>query len=394
MNAKPLTGMGNGAIADAMPPFSLLGGPLHRLGRRLGLVHGHTNTLRLGCFLGASLWAVAATLALVRGHDLLAFPLLGAHVRLLVAIPLLFAAETLLDPRLDAFMRFVVRARIVPGESTDALLAKLAQVRRWTDGWAPDVACLLLALAMYWSVPRMGIAGADTTLTAGGVEARLGEGLWYSLVCLTVLRFLLLRWAWRLVLWVHCLWTLSRLPLRLLPAHADGTSGLGGLETVHLHFAPLVFAISAVLSASFAVDIARGAMALDDVYPAAAAILLLDAILFVAPLLLFLPPLRASKLKASGDYLLLAERYAADFERKWLRGDGGRADLLGAPDIQSLADLTTAVTVVRGSRVVPVGRKLLTGLGLAALLPLAPLVLFKIPLAQLAAQLIGRLTGT
>lgn len=394
MNTPPrAASLDNDDAANAMPPFSLLGGPLHRLGQRLGLVRGHSDSVRLGVALGIGLWSTAAVLALARGHDLFAFAMLGAHVRLLLVIPLLFVAEALLDPRLDAFMRFVVRARIVPGDDTDRLLGKLARVRRWTDAWIPDTLCLLLALAIYWLAPRLGLAGADTTLSAAGAEARFGQGLWYSLVCLTVLRFLLLRWAWRLALWLHCLWTLSRLPLRLLPAHADGTAGLSGLETVHLHFAPLVLAISVALSASFAVDIARGAMSLDAVYPAALVILLLDAVLFVAPLLLFLPKLRASKLKGSGEYMLLAENYAVGFERKWLHGEGTREALLGSSDIQSLADLSTAVDVVRGARIVPAGRKLLIGLGFCALLPLAPLVLFKIPMAQLAAQLIARLTG-
>ena len=50
-------------IAD----FSLLGGPLYRLGCRLGLVHGRTNTITLGLVLGALPWIVLVALALVEG---------------------------------------------------------------------------------------------------------------------------------------------------------------------------------------------------------------------------------------------------------------------------------------------------------------------------------------
>jgi hypothetical protein len=45
----------------------------------------------------------------------------------------------------------------------------------------------------------------------------------------------------------------------------------------------------------------------------------------------------------------LAARYVTEFEAKWT-GDSIPADarLLGTPDLQSLADLTNAVNVVKG----------------------------------------------
>ena len=384
------------AIRDAsanMPRFSLLGGPLYRLGVAAGLVRGRTNTVRMGLAIGLGLWLVAAVLGVLAGRELFSLDMLGAHVRLLLAIPLMFFAESLIDPRLDDFMHVVVRSRIVPGEAALLLQQKLARVTRWKDGWLPDVICLLLAVGFNHIVPYLPIPGLDSTARAVGVTDLSVAGVWYSVVCLGVLRFLLLRWILRLLLWMHCLWFLSRLPLRLVPAHADGVAGLGGLEVVHAHFAPLLLSISAVLAASFAVDIADGVMALEAVYPAAAAILLLDALIFVGPLLLFAPKLWACKVQGISDYMVLAEAYAGGFERKWLRGEGPAEELLGSSDIQSLADLTTAVTVVREQRIVPASPRMLINLAIVALVPLAPLVLFKIPLTELAGQILGRLTG-
>jgi hypothetical protein len=91
--------------------------------------------------------------------------------------------------------------------------------------------------------------------------------------------------------------------------------------------------------------------------------------------------------------MVLAEDYAGGFEGKWLRGKGPTDELLGSSDIQSLADLTTAVGVVREQRIVPASPRMLMNLGVVALVPLAPLVLFKIPLTELAGQIFGRLTG-
>ena len=376
---------------QSIDAFTLQGGPLFRLGVRLGLVRSR-NTVRLGLAIAAVLWIVPALLALAHGEPLFNFATLGAHVRLLVAIPLLFMAESLVDPRMNEVIDVVVRSRIVPGKAATVLESALARVERWKERWLPEAVCLALAIALYWLAPQLDLPGIDKSFrsASGGAEA---AAAWYSVVCITALRFLMLRWIWRLMLWMYCLWILSRLPLRLLPTHPDSTGGLGHLDLVLTHFSPLVLAISAVLSASFAVDIASGAMAFETIYPAAMAILLLDAIIFLGPMLLFTPQLWTCKVKGVSDYMLLAEKYTAGFEKKWVHGEQSMEDLLGNSDIQSLADLGTSIEVLHGMRIVPVSPRTLVTLAVVALLPLAPLVLFKIPLADLAAQIIGRLTG-
>lgn len=383
-------------VADAsrdMPAFTLLGGPLHRLGQRLGLVRANGSTVPQGMAIAAALWSVFVLFSLTSGRDLFTIDLLGSHVRLLVAIPMMFLAETLIDPRMDAFLRGIFRSRIVSGPAAVTLQAHLARVTGLKDSRVAEVVCLLLAVSAYWAIPYLDIPGSDHTLRMFAGKQVPPEGLWYSAVCVTMLRFLLLRWVWRLLLWLSCLWCLSRLELRLMPAHADGSAGLGGLEVVHVHFSPLVLTISVVLSASFAVDLNSGAMAFEEVYAAAAAILLIDAVVFIAPLLLFLPKLWSSKLRGIDDFMVLAENYAIAFDRKWNRPSAPNDELLGSGDIQTLADLRTAVAIVTDMRIVPVSSKALINLAIVALLPLVPLALFKFPLTQLVGEMVGRLTG-
>jgi len=90
----------------------------------------------------------------------------------------------------------------------------------------------------------------------------------------------------------------------------------------------------------------------------------------------------------------LAARYVTEFEAKWTSGGSpAREPLLGTPDLQSLADLGNSVRVVRTMRWVTIGSRLLTAMTLAALVPLAPLLLFQYPLAELAQKLIKNLVG-
>ena len=91
--------------------FSLLGGPLQRLGARFGLVRGGTNTVALGLAFGWVPWLVLVVLALAEGGATKIFilPVVAVHARLLLAVPLLFAAETALDAKFREFVTLLVR---------------------------------------------------------------------------------------------------------------------------------------------------------------------------------------------------------------------------------------------------------------------------------------------
>jgi hypothetical protein len=109
--------------------FSLLGGPLHQLGRRLGLVRGDTNTALIGLMLGPGLWLVIVTLALMEGVEdrLFDLSLVAGHARLLVIIPLFFACESRVGPRMTAFVATIARTGVVPPAAQSALHTEVAR---------------------------------------------------------------------------------------------------------------------------------------------------------------------------------------------------------------------------------------------------------------------------
>ncbi|HTZ41074.1 MAG TPA: hypothetical protein VMB77_13005 [Syntrophales bacterium] len=385
---------------EGLEDFSLLGGPLHRLGLCLGLVRGGTNTVALGLALGAFPWIILLALALVEGlgHTLFSIEAIGWHVRLLGAIPLLFACEAFIDPRFAAFVHVIVRSQVVPASVRPALKSEIARISRWKEAWLPEAFFLLAAVAFALTMGAGNFFDYLFRLGGGSNPRVLAEttwtSQWYWMVCMPLFRFLLLRWLWRLALWCFFLWRVSRLELRLVPTHPDRAGGLGFLEVVHMEFTPLVLAISATQAASLAQEIALGRITFDSVYPGVALILLLDAVLFVGPLLIVFRKLWSAKVKGLSDYSALAERYVNEFDRKWLgAGPAPGEPLLGTTDIQSLADLSNSFSIVREMRLVPVSPILLMYLAVAALLPLLPLVLFKYPIADLLAKFVDRLSG-
>ena len=384
---------------DKTQEFSLLGGPLQRLGCRLRLVRGGTNTVPLGVALGLLAWGVLVLLTCLLGFGSRLFSLsaIGAHVRLLVTIPLFFVCETWVAPRMADFVRSIVHSGLVPEAELPALAAVIRRVGRLKDSWLAEVLFLLAACALPLVETILALPGRTGSWASllSNNRGRLGPILgWYLVFCLPLFRFLLFRWLWRLGLWWYFLWRVKKLRLHLIPIHPDGTAGLGYLAVVHENFAPLALAIAAFFSANFAEEIASGTMAFEGLYPLILMILLLVAALFIGPLLLFSGKLWSCRVTGLGEYMGMASRYVEAFDRKWIRGENASGDsLLGTPDLQSLADLTNSINVVRGMRWVPAGRRLLMGLAAAVVVPMLPLLLLKYPVNQLVARLFQMLTG-
>jgi hypothetical protein len=95
-----------------------------------------------------------------------------------------------------------------------------------------------------------------------------------------------------------------------------------------------------------------------------------------APLIMFTPQMARSRREGLAEYGLLAERYVQGFQDKWIANyDSNSGELLGAGDIQSLADLGNSYTVVNEMRMVPFGLQDMTRLAAATAAPMVPLLL-------------------
>jgi hypothetical protein len=386
---------------NTIQEFSLFGGPLQRLGRRLGLVRGE-NSFWLGVALGLIAWSVLIVLALLQGAGQKVFSLamIGVHVRFLVSVPLFFLCETWVAPRMADFVRDIVRSGVVTENGGPALASIIRRIGRLKDPWPAEIIFFMVAFGLplielvFGFKGLLGQTGSLTSLlteTGGRFGPVLG---WYLGFCLPLFRFLILRWLWHLGLWCYFLWRVQKLDLHLIPAHSDRTAGLGYLEIVQEHFGTLAIAISAVFASSFAENIAAGTMVFETLYLIVPLVVILVAVLFVAPLLIFSPKLWACRITGWSEYMGMASLYVNRFDRKWIRGENSAGEpLLGTPDMQSLADLTNSVNVVREMRWIPASRRLLLSLSACTILPLLPLVLLKYPVDQLIVQLFKTITG-
>jgi hypothetical protein len=378
-------------------PFSLLGGPLHRIGRRLGLVR-ETETVRLGLALGVGLWMIIVVLSVMEGATdrLFRWSVVAGHVRLLVVIPLFFVAESWVAPRMTSFLTTIVGSGVVPPGATAALLdGEVVRANRLTNAWQPEAIWLLMAIGLEVTGTRLLMYGATEVSDSSRVTL---AAMIYFRVGVTLFRFLVFRWAWKLTVWSWVLWRVSRLDLQLIPGHPDHAGGLGTIETVHERFTPLVAAFSIVQCASLAESVSTGTIIAGRIYPWLTSwmtlVMLIDGALFILPLLVFTDKMRACRARGVGQYMSLATQYVTAFEAKWTHGTIPEdAILLGNEDVQSKVALDEAVHAAKEMRSFPVGRPLLSMLAVAAIVPFAPLLLFQYHITHLTQTFFSKLIG-
>ena len=383
--------------------FSLVqGGPLFQLLRRSHLTGDDLELMRLRIIVISMLaWLPLLVLSALEGKALggnVAVPFLvdvEVHVRFLVALPLLIAAELVVHRR----MRFVVNQfldrNLIPKGAMNRFDSAIASLFRLRNSMLAEV--LLIALVyvagfLIWRQQyQLDTATWYASPSAEGMNLSL-TGIWFGWVSLPIFQFLLIRWFFRIFIWMRFLWYVSRIDLSLIPTHPDRVGGLGFLSNTVYAFIPLALVAGVILSGSIANRIFHTGAALPEftIFIATYVVIVLCVVLL--PLMVFAPMLAQAKRVGVREYGTLAERYVREFDTKWLRG-GAPADeqLVGSGDIQSLADLANSYEVVKTMRIAPVTREVILRIVAATLAPLAPLVLTMMPLEELLKLLFGKL---
>ena len=386
------------------PDFSLvLGGPLFQLLRRAHLADDALMMVRQRVIVIALFaWLPLLVLSAVEGRMLgasVAVPFLldvEVHIRFLVAMPLLILAELVVHRRMRPLVQQFLERKLVPESEMPRFEAALASAFRLRNSVLAEVLLIAFVYGVGILIVWRHYVALDTatwyaTPSAEGPKFSLA-GTWYAYVSVPFFQFLLMRWYFRLFVWMRFLWQVSRIELNLVPTHPDRVGGLNFLANTVYAFAVLTVAHGALLAGHLANRIFFVGAALTQFKAEIAVMVVFLLCVVLGPLLVFAPQLAAAKRKGLREYGTLAERYVREFDVKWLRG-GAPADepLVGSADIQSLADLGNSYEVVRTMRIAPVTQDAILRLGAATLLPIVPLLLTMMPLEELLKNLFAML---
>jgi hypothetical protein len=380
--------------------FSLvLGGPLFQLLRRARLSDDALMLVRQRVvFIALLAWLPLLMLSALEGHMLggsVAIPFLldvEAHVRFLVAMPLLLIAEVVVHRRMRPVVRQFLERNLIPESAMVRFESTIESAFRLRNSVLAEV--LLIAfvygvgILIIW---RQYVAlGATTWYAIPSAEGSklLLAGMWYCYVSLPIFQFLLIRWYFRLFIWARFLWQISHIELSLVPTHPDRVGGLGFLASTVFAFTVLAVAHGALVAGQIANRVFFVGATLPDFKAEIAVVLVLMLCAVLGPLLVFAPQLAQAKRKGLREYGTLAQRYVREFDRKWLRGAAPADEpFVGSADIQSLADLGNSYEVVRTMRTAPITRDAVVGLAAATLVPIVPLLLTMMPLEELLKKL-------
>jgi hypothetical protein len=380
------------------PDFSLVqGGPLYQMLRRAHLSGTAMELLRRRIVVIVLFaWLPLLVLSAIEGHlfgtQTLSFLRdIEAHIRLLVALPALIFVELIVHQRIwPVVKRFVERGIITPDEMPK-FDAAIEEVKRTRDSVWLELSLLVLVCTLGHWIWRHELALEAPTWyavpDATGIHLTLA-GYWYAFVSIPIFQFILLRWYLRLVIWSRFLWHVSRLKLHLVPTHPDRAGGIGFLGRSSYAFGPLLFAQGTLLAGLIASRILYHAESLNDFKMTIGMFVALFVLVILGPLTMFTPQLSRAKRRGLGDYGTLATVYVTDFDEKWVRGGAKEDEILGTPDLQSLADLGTSYGVVKEMRLVPFGLTDVVRLAAATALPVVPLFLTIMPLEELLTQLL------
>jgi hypothetical protein len=364
--------------------FSLvLGGPLFQLLRKAHLEGDALELLHRRTIASIVLtWFPLLILSMVSGvrggvERISFFHDIEVHARFLVALPILIAAELLVNSRLSPAVRRFIEWRIVLPEQRPVFRKAIDSALKIRNSVFVELALIAVVytvgLLVWNSRTELGLwtwyelPGSRWNLTPAGY--------WYVFVSLPAFQFILLRWYMRLFIWFRFLWQVNQIELNLIPTHPDRCGGLSFLGKSSYAFAPILFAQGALLAGLVADRVLYRGETLQSFRFQIGGFIVFFVVAVLAPLLMFVPRMARARRKGLADYGLLAQRYVESFDEKWVREPLPSAELLGTGDIQSLADLGNGYQVIREMRIVPFGLQDISRLAIATAAPLSPLLL-------------------
>jgi hypothetical protein len=373
-------------VAASPRLFSLNeGGPFDHLVRRLR----PSGTLRVGWIVAVA-WLpliLGATLRTAVGKPVDPIVLdLSVHARFLAGAPLLLVSAALLEPQCRGAIRMLYEGSFAEAQVIDRIVERGERLRgsAWVEAVLVVIALALGQLGMW------GVTGPT------GVFAGIAHHpewsfarVWYGIVSLPLLLFLMWRWLWRWGVWTYMLIRFSRLPLATAATHPDRAAGLSFFAWPTGGFHCFVTAFTSVLAGAWGTQLLDHRITVPGLGPTFVALLVIAFAVGYGPLLLFSGHVYGARRRELLSHGLLALDYVRQFDAKWIRA---RAESpLGTSDIQSLADMSNAFEVVMTTRMTVFNPMRLKNLVMAALIPIAPLLLTVVPVEKIMTRLGGAL---
>ena len=379
------------------------GGPFFRLMLRLRLVEpSQYHPWRLVALLSGLTWLpllILSSIDRILAVGTVEITFIGdpvPHFRFLIGLPLLVLAGRIIDPYIAGIIKYFQTSNLVPPEAKNHFDKALDRLTRRKDMAGIDVALFLLAFALVWIANiRFGMSTLDIgasswmSTSSDGVEKFTSAGWWLVLLSIPVIQFLYYRWIWRLVIWICFMNNLSRIPLRLQPAHPDQVGGLGILYGGQASFGIIFLSNGILISTIFAREILYTGANLADMYTEIFVFILICFMIITLPLYTFAKQLSDTKRIGIRNFNVLGYLLSEVFYAKWMhkKTEEKIEKVIATVDPSGLANYSTVYKTVSGMRLIPLNRQRVIQLVLTLTVPFLPLILTAIPIREILIKL-------
>lgn len=392
MDTKP-----SALLQAAAGELSLVrGGPFFRAQQALGLIRPNqwNFTRRILILIAIGWLPLVIFTAVLNPQGLLSLLReYRIHARLLIAVPVLLIGESFMESRFRLVMQHIRQVGLLDAADLAYMDEVIATLTRLRDAYLPELVVFVL-LIIHTAVSYRGLVDASPWLGYGsGADLRLTIAGWYAvLVSAPLFQFLLGLSLWEWLLWTYFAFRLSQRNLRLVPTHPDEHGGLGFLGLTAAAFAPVAFAATAVIGATWRNDILHHGARLMDFKLQAIVLLVIIAMVALGPLLFFVPRLASLRRQGILEYGILGQIHSAQFHEKWvLHRAGHEAEFLQAPESSTLANFAKNYQEIAQLKPFPADMGSLYGLAAAVAIPALPAVLAQIPLKIVVLDLLKTL---
>ncbi len=369
------------------------GGPFFRLLQRLGLAGDEKEFLAKRTIVIVTLmWLPLLILSMAEGllteGTLIPFLYdIEAHVRFLIAVPLILYTDTVAKRLLGPIMQQFILRDLIPDDCLPDFVQAQGGLLKRRNSAVPEICMFILvyAVGVYVMSQMLDYAGGGTSFqrhTSTGVQTTW-SGYWYSYFSVPLAQFLLLRWYFRCLNWAYFLWQVSRIKMNLLASAPDGVGGLGFLSISTVAAIPCLVAHGALAAAMIANQVLFHGDQLMQYADLLGALVFVLLVLILAPLLAFTPQLIDARIKGVCQYGELAQRFTLKYTNKWLGPVSPEDDILASPDIQSLSNVASVYSVVDGMQPLVFTRSNVLMLLAAIIIPTLPLALTMVSLNEL-----------
>jgi hypothetical protein len=152
------------------------------------------------------------------------------HVRFLLTLPLLIVAELVVHQRMRPVVRQFLERDLIPPGSRARFDAAIAAALRLRNSVTAEVVLIIFVSASAsssgratspWMSTWYAEPAAVQWLSPAGRQLS-AAGWWFVYVANPLSQFILMRWYFRLFIWIRFLWHVRQCTLSLVPTHRTG----------------------------------------------------------------------------------------------------------------------------------------------------------------------------